>query len=101
MTQAADDAIAVRDNPGFRRYEVTADGALAGILTYRLDDSAAMITLVHTEVDRAFRGRGLADRLARHALDDARVRGLRVRPDCPFVARFIRAHPDYQDLVAG
>ena len=94
-------AIAVRDNRELRRYEVTVDGALAGILTYRFDESDAVITLVHTEVDRAFRGRGLADRLARHALDDARVRGLRVRPDCPFVARFIRAHPDYQDLVAG
>jgi uncharacterized protein len=39
--------------------------------------------------------------LARFALDDARARGLRVRPDCPFVARFIRAHPEYQDLVTG
>jgi uncharacterized protein len=101
MTQPADDPIAVRDNRELHRYEVTADGALAGILTYRLNEPEALITLVHTEVDRAFRGRGLADRLARHALDDARATGLRVRPDCPFVARFIGAHPDYQDLVAG
>ena len=101
MTQAADDTIAVRDNRELHRYEVTVDGALAGIVTYRLNEPEAAITLVHTEVDRAFRGRGLADRLARHALDDARARGLQVRPDCPFVARFIRAHPEYQDLVAG
>ena len=101
MTQAKNESITVRDNGEHHRYEVKVDGALAGIVTYRLNEPDAMITLIHTEVDRAFRGRGLADRLARHALDDARARGLRVRPDCPFVARFIRGHPEYQDLVAG
>ena len=101
MTEAVNDAIAVRDNRDLHRYEVTVDGGLAGILIYRLNEADAVITLVHTEVDRAFRGRHLADRLARHALDDARGTGLRVGPDCPFVARFIRAHPEYQDLVAG
>jgi predicted GNAT family acetyltransferase len=101
VTHADDDAIEVRDNRELRRYEVQVDGALAGILTYRLDEPDAVIILVHTEVDRAFRGRGLADRLARQALDDARARGLRVRPDCPFVTRFISGHQEYQDLVAG
>jgi uncharacterized protein len=101
VTQANDKAIALGDNREHRRYEIKVDGALAGIVTYRLNEPDAEITLVHTEVDRAFRGQGLADRLARYALDDARARGLRVRPDCPFVARFIRAHPEYQDLVTG
>jgi uncharacterized protein len=101
MTRASDDVIEVRDNRELHRYEVVVDGALAGILTYRLNEPDAVITLVHTEVDRAFRGRGLADRLAQHALDDARARRLRVRPNCPFVAAFIRSHPDYQDLVVG
>ena len=38
-------------------------------------------------------------KLARYALDDARSRGLRVRPRCPFIKSWIRRHPDYQDLV--
>jgi predicted GNAT family acetyltransferase len=33
-------------------------------------------------------------------LDDIRARGMKVRPRCPFVARFIREHPQYADLVA-
>ncbi len=92
--------VEVRDRPDRSRYEVSVGGELAGVATYRLDEGRTEITLIHTEVDPAFRGRSLADRLARHALDDARERGLQVRPDCPFMRRFIKAHPEYGDLVA-
>jgi predicted GNAT family acetyltransferase len=34
------------------------------------------------------------------ALDDIRSRGLKVVPLCPFVAAYIRRHPEYEDLVA-
>jgi predicted GNAT family acetyltransferase len=44
---------------------------------------------------------GLAGRLARAALADARVRGLLVVPYCPFIADFIQRHiEEYRDLVA-
>jgi uncharacterized protein len=33
------------------------------------------------------------------ALDDIRSRGLQVVPLCPFVAAYIRRHPEYEDLV--
>ena len=33
-------------------------------------------------------------------LDEARSRGLRVVPTCPYVASYIRKHPEYADLVA-
>jgi predicted GNAT family acetyltransferase len=37
--------------------------------------------------------------LIRAALDDvARRGGLRVRPDCPFVAGWLDKHPDYAHL---
>ena len=60
-----------------------------------------MIRLVHTEVLPAFSGQGHAATLARSALDDARARGLTVRPDCPYVASYIEKHPEYADLVAS
>ena len=75
------------------------DGDLAGWVTYRLSD--ARITFIHTEVQPPYAGRGLAQRLARDVLDDARARGLRVRPLCPYIAGYIHAHPAYQDLVAA
>jgi|HubBroStandDraft_3_1064219.scaffolds.fasta_scaffold02729_7 predicted GNAT family acetyltransferase len=55
----------------------------------------------HTEVPPELRGHGIAERLVRGALDDARRRGDHVIPTCPFVRRFLARHPDYGDLVAG
>ena len=59
-----------------------------------------MITLVHTEVRDEFEGQGHAATLARGALDDARSRGLRVVPSCPYIASYVEKHPEYADLVA-
>jgi len=92
-------AIATVDRPDQRRYELTVDGEVAGWVTYRLHEPR--VTFIHTEVLPAFAGRGLAQRLAADVLDDARARGLRVRPLCPYIARYIREHPAYQDLLTG
>ena len=94
----ADDDVAVAERPERRRYEIELDGELVGFLSYRLD--AGVITHRHTEIDPAHGGRGLGSRLVRFALDDARARGLAVRPQCPFVAALIDRHPEYADLVA-
>lgn len=90
--------VRIADNPDDRRYEISVDGAPAGMAVYRL--SPGMITFVHTEIDPAREGEGFGAQLVRSALDDARARGLAVRPLCPFVAAFIRRHPEYGDLVA-
>jgi len=50
-------------------------------------------------VPPALEGRGIAGKLARAALDYARERKLSVIPRCPFVAAYIRKHPEYQSLV--
>lgn len=91
-------AVEVVDVPEAHRYEARLDGSLAGFLDYRFrgDDR---IVLVHTDVDPAFEGRGIGRSLARHALDDARARGLGVVPRCPFVLAFLERHPEYRDLV--
>lgn len=93
----ASDALPIRDNPDQRRYEVEVEGRI-GLVAYRLFGQT--ITLTHTEVPEELEGRGIAGQLARFALDDARARGLRVAPLCPFVSAYIERHPEYQDLVA-
>ena len=87
----------VTDQPGESRYELRVDGELAGFLVYRL--RGQRINLIHTEVDSRFQGAGLAARLARFSLDDARKRNLTVLPDCPYVRGWISRHPEYLDLV--
>ena len=89
----------VRNNPTEYRYEVWADGELAGYTQYVLD--RGRIAFLHTEVFESYGGMGLGGRLARAALDDARTRGLVVMPFCPFVAGYIERHiEEYGDLVA-
>lgn len=85
------------DAPDHHRYELRAGDVLVGFVDYRLRGD--VIHLVHTEVLPAFNGQGHAATLARSALDDARTRGLRVHPDCPYVAAWVAKHPGYADLV--
>ena len=86
------------DSPDHDRYELRDGDDLIGLIAYRLGDG--VITLVHTEVRDEYEGQGHAGRLARGALDDARSRGLKVVPSCPYVASYIEKHPEYADLVA-
>jgi uncharacterized protein len=91
-------SVAIEDHRERSRYEIVVDGHVAGFSEYRLGSRTIIFT--HTVVESAFEGKGLASKLVRHALDDARARGLRVRPVCPFFASYIKSHPAYADLVA-
>jgi predicted GNAT family acetyltransferase len=89
----------VRNNPAENRYEIWADGELAGYTQYAL--LRGRIAFLHTEIYESYEGMGLGTRLARGALEDARARGVVVEPYCPFIAHFIERHLDeYRDLVA-
>ena len=99
MDSAATDAPVVSDNPNASRYELRVGTDLAGFVEYRLRTGDTMISLVHTEIEPAFQGQGLATHLARYSLDDARKRGLGVLPFCPYINSWIKKHPEYTDLV--
>ncbi len=62
-------------------------------------DSAGWITLLHTEVPEALRGRGIAGELAKTGLEYARDNQLKVDVVCPLVANYISKHPEFQPLV--
>jgi uncharacterized protein len=89
----------VTDRPDQLRYEIEVDGELAGFLLYRREPG--VLELVHTDVDPKWEGKGVGAALVKGALDDVRARGLKMRPYCPFVAAYIRRHPEYEDLVAA
>ncbi|TDC62481.1 N-acetyltransferase [Actinomadura sp. GC306] len=89
----------ISDNAEQSRYEIRLDGELAGFVTYRKRDGK--VSLDHTEVDPAFKGKGVGGSLARGVLDDLREKNLSVVPVCPFIAGWIDKHPDYRDMVAA
>lgn len=89
-------ALAVVHNEAESRFEIAIDGQLA-IAAYRLRDGQMIIN--HTEVPRAFEGRGVAAKITRTALEYARSHNLKVIPACPYTAAFLRKHPEYRDLL--
>lgn len=87
-----------RDDARHRYILRTEDGTEAGYIEFHED--GRVIDMPHTIVDPKFEGRGYGTKLVRFALDDARGRGLKVKPTCPFIARYIDKHEEYQDLLA-
>ncbi|MEG3124515.1 GNAT family N-acetyltransferase [Sphingomonas sp. GB1N7] len=85
------------DNTAQSRFELEQDGETA-FAAYRLDGGT--ITFTHTIVPKPIEGQGIASRLIAFALAEARAKGLRVMPECSFVAAYIERHPDTQDLLA-
>lgn len=86
----------IRDNVEMKRYELPVDGEVA-VVTYNLSPGSLMIT--ETLVPRRLEGKGLASRLAKHVLADAKARGLVVLPVCPFFAGYLQKHPEHADVV--
>ncbi|WP_433434465.1 GNAT family N-acetyltransferase [Nonomuraea sp. CA-141351] len=90
-------SIEVVDNSTESRFEVLVDGKVAGFTDYRLLPTKIVFT--HTEVLPAYEGQGLASKLIGYALQASADTGLRVVPLCPFVAKYIERHPEFQELV--
>ena len=86
----------VTHNPAASRFEATVDGQLC-VADYRL--AGALMTMPHTYVPPALEGRGIAAALVGAALAHARHQGLRVRPTCSYVSRYMRRHPETLDLL--
>jgi uncharacterized protein len=87
----------VRHNAAASRFETEIEGQLA-VADYEIEGDSIIFS--HTEVPRALRGRGIASRLIRAALESAREQGLKVVPACSFVRAYMQAHPETQDLLA-
>ncbi len=86
----------IRDNPERHQYELPVDGELA-VVTYNLSPPNLMIT--ETLVPQRLEGRGIASRLAKHVLADAKARDLLVLPVCPFFSAYLQKHPEHADVV--
>ena len=91
--------IEVTDAPEAKRFEARVDGELAGFIQYQKRPDA--IVLIHTQVLDEFEGKGVGSVLVRRVLDDIRARGGKIIPTCPFVAEYIRRHPENVDVVAA
>jgi len=90
--------VAVVNNERAHRFEATVDGHRALIICRLL---AGKLLFDHAEVPPLLERKGLAAKLTHVALKYARANHLRVVPLCPYVADYIRRHPEEQDLLFG
>jgi uncharacterized protein len=86
----------VKHNEAEHRFEIPLGNELA-MLVYELrgDD----IALVHTEVPKGDRGKGVAGTLTEAALQYAKSRRQLVIPECRFVATYLKRHQEYREIV--
>lgn len=84
-------------NEAKSRFEMHLDGGVA-VLDYRLRPGE--IVLVYAGVPSALQGHGLGGQIVQAGLDYAREQGLKVIPQCSFVASYIQGHPENWDLLA-
>lgn len=87
----------IRDNPDLHRFEIDIGDGRFAFAEYNLLTSKIVFT--HTEVPEEHEGQGLGTALIEHGLAEARRRGLKVIPICPFFAAYMQEHEEVQDLL--
>ena len=56
--------------------------------------------LIHTEVPAILRGKGVGAVIVQRALQYAKDHGYKVVPICVYVQSYLKAHPEWKDIVA-
>jgi predicted GNAT family acetyltransferase len=87
--------IEIRDDRAAGRLEAVGDGAVVGRLEYFvLETPGRALVPVHTIVEPAHEGKGIAGSLARELYTVARREGVVVAPLCPYVVKWAERHPE-------
>ncbi|OWA13890.1 GNAT family N-acetyltransferase [Streptomyces sp. CS113] len=87
--------IEIRDDRAAGRLEAVADGEVVGHIAYFvLDAPERAVVPVHTIVEPAHEGQGIAGSLARELYRLAGREGVTVAPLCPYVVKWAARHPD-------
>jgi hypothetical protein len=89
----------IHHDPARQRFTHERDGQTS-YLSYRLLDEHT-VELASTYTPPALRGRGIAARIVKRALEWAEGEGYKVVPTCWFVAEYIERDPEWQRILAG
>ncbi|MES9810498.1 GNAT family N-acetyltransferase [Streptomyces cinereoruber] len=85
----------IRDDRANGRLEGFQEGAPAGVVVYFVLDAAPhALVAVHTVVEEAHQGKGIAGALVRELYATAAREGVPVVPLCSYAAQWAERHPD-------
>ena len=90
--------IEVSENKEKKRFEVSLEGKLALIDYIRAEDK---MYLTHTEVPSEMEGKGIASSMVKQVFQQIRDENLKLVPLCPFVASYLKRHPEWKDILAS
>lgn len=90
------DKVTVVNNKDKQRFELNLGTDIA-YMEYRFQNNVKV--LMHTYVPEKYRGKGNALKFIQQVLDDLRKAKTKVMVNCAAVSRFIKEHPEYNDLV--
>jgi len=85
-------------NEDKKRFELEVNGHTAFIESILNNQNIMFLT--HTEVPPALEGKGVGKQIVEKALDYVKDHGYTLAPLCPFVAKYLRIHPEWQTLLA-
>ncbi|MEM6305480.1 MAG: N-acetyltransferase [Pseudomonadota bacterium] len=100
MLEETDLKITYSESDTKGRYGASVAGALSEAELTISKVSPTLVIADHTYVPDALRGRGLAQALAAQLVADARKKGQRIVPLCPFVRAYAKKHQkDLADVI--
>lgn len=85
------------NNENAKQYELEAEGLKARIEYIIAKDN--VIYLTHTEVPKPLEGKGVGSSIVKLTLEDIKSNGLQLMPLCPFVAAYIKRHPEWNEIL--
>jgi uncharacterized protein len=86
----------IADNTALHRFELHVDGEVAVVVYEKAGD---LLRLIHTEVPESLEGKGMGSKLVGAVLRFAQENKVSVVPLCPFVAQYMKRHPEYNATV--
>ncbi|NUP15753.1 MAG: N-acetyltransferase [Streptomyces sp.] len=87
--------IEIRDDRAAGRLEALRGDEVTGHIAYFvLESPARALVPVHTVVEPAYEGKGIAGSLARELYGMAAREGIVVAPLCPYVVKWAERHPE-------
>ena len=89
----------IHHDPQARKYYAVVEGQEA-LLQYS-EAGPQTLNFWRTFVPVPLRGKGIADEIVRHALEDVQAKGFKIVPSCWFVDVYIQRHSRFQEMVAS
>lgn len=85
------------DNKEKKQFEMVTD-RYASRIEYMIMGNKIFLT--HTEVPSELEGKGIGSKIILLALEEIERRNLKLIPLCPFVAKYITKHPEWNRILA-